>query len=164
WFVDRFGTKLGYTISIAAWSLAAAAHALVGNVWAFTSARAALRLGESGNFPSAIKAVALWFPRRERAFATSIFNSGTNAGALIAPAIIPAMAFRFGWQSTFLAAGIAGILWLFLWIPLYDVPEKSKRVASSELAHIRSDKGESQQKVSWTSLLGYPQTWSFIIG
>src|SRR2546430_1144864 len=113
WFVDRFGTKLGYTISIAAWSLAAAAHALVGNVWGFISARAALGLGESGNFPSAIKAVALWFPKRERAFATSIFNSGTNAGALIAPAVIPAMAFRFGWQSTFLAAGMAGMLWLF---------------------------------------------------
>jgi ACS family hexuronate transporter-like MFS transporter len=165
WFVDRFGTKVGYAVSIAAWSVAAAAHALVGSVSGFISARAALGLGESGNFPSAIKAVALWFPKRERAFATSIFNSGTNAGALIAPAVIPWMAFTFGWQSTFLAAGIAGLLWLFLWIPFYDTPDKSKRVYAAELAHIRSDGDEagSQHKPSWGSLLRYPQTWSFII-
>src|SRR5439155_26211564 len=137
WFVDRFGTKIGYTVSIAAWSLAAAAHALVGNVWGFICARAALGLGESGNFPSAIKAVALWFPKRERAFATSIFNSGTNAGALIAPAIIPALAFHFGWQSTFVAAGLAGLLWLFLWVPFYNVPEKSKKLSLAELTYIR---------------------------
>src|SRR6516164_6173395 len=89
WFVDRFGTKIGYAVSIAAWSVAAAAHALVGSVAGFLTARSALGLGEAGNFPSAVKAVTLWFPKRERAFATSIFNAGTNAGALIAPAIIP---------------------------------------------------------------------------
>jgi ACS family hexuronate transporter-like MFS transporter len=164
WFVDRFGTKIGYAVSITAWSLAAAAHALAGNVWGFISARAALGLGESGNFPSAVKAVALWFPKHERALATSIFNSGTNVGALIAPAVIPTLAFRFGWQSTFIAAGVAGMLWLFFWLPFYDVPDKSKRVAASELAYIRSDKDETpQEEVSWASLLGYPQTWSFII-
>lgn len=165
WFVDRFGTKIGYAVSIAAWSVAAAGHALVGSVTGFITARATLGLGESGNFPSAIKAVALWFPKRERAFATSIFNAGTNAGALIAPAIIPWMAFRFGWQSTFIAAGVAGVLWLFLWWPFYDVPEKSKRVGAPELAHIRSDQEPErvQDKVSWLSLLGYRQTWSFIL-
>lgn len=165
WFVDRFGTKIGYAVSIAAWSVAAMAHALVGSVSGFITARAALGLGESGNFPSAIKAVALWFPKRERAFATSIFNSGTNAGALISPAIIPWMAFKFGWQSTFLAAGIAGLFWLFLWIPFYDTPDKSKRVFAAELVHIRSDRDEAgpQPKPSWASLLAYPQTWSFII-
>src|SRR5208337_4119087 len=93
WFVDRFGTKIGYTVSIVAWSISAAAHALVGSFAGFLTARSALGLGEAGNFPSAIKAVALWFPKRERAFATSIFNAGTNAGALIAPAIIPWMAY-----------------------------------------------------------------------
>ena len=165
WFVDRFGTKIGYAVSIAAWSVAAAAHALVGSVSGFISARAALGLGESGNFPSAIKSVALWFPKRERAFATSIFNAGTNAGALIAPAIIPWMAFTWGWQSTFLAAGILGMLWLFLWIPFYDSPDNSKRVSEVELAHIRSDHDEAgpQHKPSWGSLMRYPQTWSFII-
>jgi ACS family hexuronate transporter-like MFS transporter len=165
WFVDRFGTKIGYTVSIIAWSIAAAAHALVGSFTGFITARSALGLGEAGNFPTAIKAVALWFPKRERAFATSIFNAGTNAGALVAPAIIPWMAYTFGWQSCFLAAGIAGLLWLFLWIPFYDPPDKCKRVGAAELVFIRSD-GEDekpQEKVSWLSLLGYRQTWSFII-
>src|SRR5262245_28302206 len=125
WFVDRFGTKIGYAVSIAAWSVAAAAHAMVGSVAGFITARTALGLGEAGNFPSAIKATALWFPKRERAFATSIFNSGTNVGALIAPALIPPLALKFGWQSAFVVAGIAGCLWLFLWIPFYGLPDKS---------------------------------------
>ena len=166
WFVDRFGTKVGYAVSIAAWSVSAMAHALVGNVSGFISARVALGLGESGNFPSAVKATALWFPKRERAFATSIFNAGTNAGALIAPAIIPWMAFKWGWQSTFIAAGIFGFLWLFLWIPFYDVPDKCKRVSREEYEVIHSD-GEDKNangKVSWLSLLRHRQTWSFIIG
>ena len=165
WFVDRFGTKIGYTVSIIAWSIAAAAHALVGSFGGFITARVGAGLGEAGNFPSAIKAVALWFPKRERAFATSIFNAGTNAGALIAPAIIPWMAYTFGWQSCFIAAGIAGLLWLFLWIPFYDVPEKCKRVGAAELELIRSDREDEkpQEKIPWLSLLGYRQTWSFII-
>jgi ACS family hexuronate transporter-like MFS transporter len=165
WFVDRFGTKIGYTVSIIAWSISAAAHALVGSFGGFITARSALGLGEAGNFPSAIKAVALWFPKRERAFATSIFNAGTNAGALIAPAIIPWMAYTYGWQSCFIAAGIAGLLWLFLWVPFYDEPEKCKRVGAAELVFIRSDREEEQpqEKIPWLSLLGYRQTWSFII-
>jgi len=165
WFVDRFGTKIGYAVSIAGWSIAAAAHSLVGTVGGFIAARAALGLGESGNFPAAIKAVALWFPRRERAFATSIFNAGANAGALIAPAVIPWLAFRFGWQSAFLAAGAAGLLWLSLWLPIYNVPEKSKHLGAAELAHIRSDieEGTTPEKMSWFSLLGYRETWSFVI-
>src|SRR5690349_4482554 len=128
WFVDRFGTKIGYAVSIAAWSVAAAGHALVGSAGGFITARACLGLGESGNFPSAIKSVALWFPKRERAFATSIFNAGTNVGALIAPAVIPPLAIAYGWQSAFVVAGIAGCLWLFLWIPFYGLPDKSHRV------------------------------------
>ena len=165
WFVDRFGTKMGYAVSIIAWSVAAAAHGLVGSLGGFITARSALGLGEAGNFPSAIKAVALWFPKRERAFATSIFNAGTNAGALIAPAFIPWMAYRFGWQSCFIAAGIAGLLWLFLWIPFYDVPDKCKRVGPAELVLIRSDREDEQpkEKIPWLSLLSYRQTWSFII-
>jgi MFS transporter, ACS family, hexuronate transporter len=165
WFVDRFGTKLGYGVSIAAWSVSAAAHSLVGSVNGFIGARVALGLGESGNFPSAIKAVALWFPKRERAFATSIFNAGTNAGALVAPAIIPWMAYTYGWQSCFIAAGAAGLLWLFLWIPYYDPPDKCTRVREPELALIHSDREDEQgqQKVSWLGLLRYRQTWSFII-
>jgi ACS family hexuronate transporter-like MFS transporter len=165
WLVDRFGTKLGYGVSICAWSIAAAAHALVGSVAGFALARSALGLGEGGNFPAAIKAVALWFPKRERAFATSIFNAGTNAGALVAPAIVPWLAFRFGWQSTFVAAGAAGFVWLCLWLPFYDIPQRSQRLLSAELAHIHSDRDDETdtQKLPWASLLRYPQTWSFII-
>lgn len=164
WFVDRFGTKLGYAVSIIAWSLSAAGHALVGSFSGFLTARVALGLGESGNFPTAIKAVALWFPKRERALATSIFNAGSNAGALVAPAIIPTIAFTFGWKACFVAAAIAGFLWLCLWIPFYDVPSRCQRVHEPELAHIRSDQEPEQAKGSWWSLLGYRQTWSFIIG
>ena len=165
WFVDRFGAKIGYAVSIIVWSLSAAAHALVGSFGGFITARSALGLGEAGNFPSAIKAVTLWFPKRERAFATSIFNAGTNAGALVAPAIIPWMAFKYGWQSCFIAAGIAGLLWLFLWIPFYDAPDKCKRVGAGELVLIGSDREDeqAQEKIPWLSLLGYRQTWSFII-
>jgi ACS family hexuronate transporter-like MFS transporter len=165
WFVDRFGTKIGYAVSIAAWSLAAIGHALVGSIGGFRNARLALGLGEGGNFPSAIKAVALWFPKRERAFATSLFNAGTNVGAILAPAMIPPIAFTWGWQAAFIAVGLAGFLWLFLWIPFYDLPEKVKRLSAEELRHIRSDPQdphEAAAKMPWRSLLGYRQTWSFI--
>lgn len=165
WLVDKFGTKTGYAVSIIAWSIAAMCHAFVGSFRGFIMVRVALGLGEGGNFPSAVKAVALWFPKSERAFAASLFNAGTNAGALLAPAVIPWMAFTWGWKSTFVAAGILGILWLFLWIPFYNVPEKSKHVGEAELEHIRSDKEDekSHERVSWLSLLGYRQTWSFVV-
>ena len=165
WFIDRYGTKIGYAVSIFAWSIAALGHALVGSVGGFIGARAALGLGEGGNFPSAIKAVALWFPKKERALATSIFNSGTNVGAIIAPAVVPWIALTWGWQAAFVAAGIAGFLWLFLWLPFYNVPEKIKRVTARELEHIRSDADDaaSNEKIPWLKLLGYRQTWAFII-
>ncbi len=167
WFIDRFGTKIGYTVSIAAWSVAAMGHALVGSVGGFIWARVALGLGEGGNFPAAIKTVALWFPKKERALATSIFNAGTNVGAIIAPAIVPWMAFTWGWQSPFIAAGLAGFVWLFFWIPWFQLPEKMKGLTSQELSLIRSDEvagvPESSQKIPWGKLLGYRQTWAFII-
>jgi ACS family hexuronate transporter-like MFS transporter len=165
-FIDRFGTKIGYAVSITAWSLAAIGHALVGSVSGFFRARIALGLGEGGNFPSAIKAVALWFPKKERAFATALFNSGTNVGAIIAPVIVPRIASAWGWQAAFVAAGLAGFLWLVLWIPFYNVPEKISRLTASELAHIRSDvedQAQSKSRVSWTSILRYRQAWSFIV-
>ena len=164
-FIDRFGTKIGYATSIAAWSVAAAAHALVGSISGFYMARAALGLGEAGNFPSAIKAVALWFPKKERTLATTLFNSGANVGAMIAPAIVPWLAFTWGWHSAFIAAGAAGMLWLLLWIPLYNVPERIHRLSRSELAYIRSEPVDAaaSQNISWRALWGYRQTWSFVI-
>lgn len=167
WFIDRFGTKIGYTVSIVAWSVAAMAHALVGSVGGFIWARVALGLGEGGNFPAAIKTVALWFPKKERALATSIFNAGTNVGAIVAPAIVPWMAFTWGWQSAFIAAGLAGFVWLFFWIPWFQLPEKMKGLTSQELSLIRSDEAagvsESSAKIPWGQLLRYRQTWAFII-
>jgi len=166
WFVDKYGTKVGYAVSIIAWSISAIAHAAVGSVGGFINARIALGLGEGGNFPSAIKATALWFPKKERALATSIFNSGTNVGAIIAPAIVPAIALNWGWHWAFIIAGIAGFLWLIAWIPLYNVPEKIKSLSASEREHILSDRDQAASdaapKPSWGSLLKYRQTWSFI--
>jgi ACS family hexuronate transporter-like MFS transporter len=168
WMVDRFGTKIGYAVSITAWSVAAIGHALVASIGGFYVARVALGLGEGGNFPSAIKAVALWFPKRERATATAIFNSGTNVGAFVAPLVVPMIALSpaFGWHWAFIFAGLAGFLWLFLWFPFYNVPEKIKAASAAELAHIRSDQDDTSrdgEEVSWGSLLGYRQTWSFVI-
>jgi ACS family hexuronate transporter-like MFS transporter len=165
WFVDRYGTKIGYAVSIVAWSISAMAHALVGSVGGFFSARVALGVSEGGNFPSAIKAVALWFPKRERAFATAIFNSGANVGAIIAPATIPVIAYSLGWRAAFVFAGIAGFLWIAFWIPLYEIPERRKRVSESELAFIRSDRdeaGATGTPMGWSRALRHRQTWSFI--
>ena len=164
--IDKWGTKIGYAVSIAAWSVAAIGHSFVGSVHGFWMARGALGLGEGGNFPSAIKAVALWFPKKERALATSIFNAGTNVGAIVAPALVPQIAAAWGWQAAFVGAGILGFLWLLLWGPLYNVPEKIKNMTSGELAHIRSDgadAGGDEGKAPWMSVLGYRQTWSFIV-
>ncbi len=167
WFVDRFGTKVGYAVSIVAWSIAAGCHAMVGSVSGFIVARVALGLGEGGNFPSAIKATALWFPKRERAFATSIFNAGTNVGAILAPWLVPLIAFSLGWRWAFILAGLAGIVWLFFWIPIYNTPDKAKQPNAAELALIHSDadekSGQEKAKVSWGELLRYRETWSFIV-
>ena len=166
WFVDKYGTKIGYAVSIAAWSVAAVGHALVASISGFYFARVMLGLGEGGNFPSAIKAVALWFPKRERATATAIFNSGTNVGAIVAPLAVPAIALTLGWHWAFIFAGIAGFLWLFLWIPFYDVPERIRAANDAELEHIRSDHDDTSrdgEKVSWLGLLGYRQTWAFVV-
>src|SRR5450432_1069805 len=164
-FIDRFGTRVGYALSIAAWSLAAIGHSLVGSVSGFFTARVLLGLGEGGNFPSAIKAVAQWFPKKERALATAIFNSGANVGAIIAPAIIPWLAYTWGWRSAFVAAGLAGLLWLAFWLPLYEIPERTKRVSARELLHIQSDglNQESVQRIGARRLLRHRQAWAFIV-
>jgi ACS family hexuronate transporter-like MFS transporter len=166
WFVDRYGAKIGYTVSIIAWSLAAMGHSLVSTVTGFMAARATLGLGEGGNFPSAIKATAQWFPKRERALATSIFNSGTNFGAIVAPLVVPWIAYTYNWQMAFIAAGVAGLLWLLVWIPFYSKPEASKYLGNEERQLIESDRDENKNenvKMSWGGLLRYRQTWSFIL-
>jgi ACS family hexuronate transporter-like MFS transporter len=169
-FIDRLGTKMGYAVSLFLWSLVAICHALVKSTTGFFVARAALGVTESGNFPAAIKTIAEWFPKKERALATGIFNSGANVGAIIAPLTVPLVAELWGWRWTFILTGIIGMLWLFFWFWLYAVPAKLKRLSNAEFNYIHSDEkqgehgGEQPIQLSWTRLLQYPQTWSFIIG
>jgi MFS transporter, ACS family, hexuronate transporter len=167
WFIDRYGTKIGYAVSISLWSVAALSHALVGSVAGFFGARVFLGASEGGNFPAAIKTVAQWFPKRERALATAIFNSGTNVGAIVAPALVPLIAVTLGWRWAFVFAGIAGFSWLLLWFPFYDSPEESSRVRAPELAYINSDKDEAAaggEPIGWRRALGHRQAWGFIVG
>ena len=165
WFVDKYGTKIGYAISITGWSIAAMAHALASTVFGFGVARFFLGLSEAGNFPSAIKVTAEWFPKKERALATGIFNSGANIGAVVAPAVVPWLTVTYGWQAAFIATGATGFIWLVLWILVYERPEAAKRVSKNELAHILSDPADPpSEKVPWLKLLKYRQTWAFIVG
>lgn len=163
--IDLFGTRRGYALSVAFWSLAAAGHALARSAFGFGVARFALGLGEAGNFPAAVKAVAEWFPKRERALANGLFNSGSNIGAVLAPLVVPWLTLQWGWQAAFAVLGAAGLVWLAAWGWLYDAPERSRRVSAAELAHIRCDPPEPEaRRVPWRELLGCRQTWAFVAG
>ncbi|HEV8366408.1 MAG TPA: MFS transporter [Pyrinomonadaceae bacterium] len=163
--MDRVGTKLGYSLAIIWWSLAAMAHALARTPIGFGIARASLGIGEAGNFPAAIKTVAEWFPKKERAFATGIFNAGSNVGAVVAPLTVPWIAINWGWQWAFIFTGAIGLVWLAFWIPLYAKPEQHPRVSRAELAHIQSDPPDPPAaKVPWVKLIPRQQTSAFAIG
>jgi ACS family hexuronate transporter-like MFS transporter len=165
WLIDTVGVKRGYATSVTIWSLSAMSHALVKSVFGFGAARFALGVGEAGNFPSAVKAVTEWFPRRERALATGLFNSGSNVGAIVAPLVVPWLTLHYGWQASFLILGPVDFAWLALWWFYYEAPARSSRVSAAELAHIRSDPPPpSVKKMPWRSLLGYRQTWAFVVG
>ncbi len=165
WFVDRRGTRRGYAVSVVSWSVAAAAHALARTPIGFGAARAGLGLAEGGNFPAAIKAVAEWFPKKERALATGIFNSGSNFGAVVAPAVVPWLTVSFGWPAAFVVTGALGLIWLGFWLRLYERPDRKKGLDPGEYAHIHSDPAEpSAAKVPWRSLFRYRQTWAFVLG
>lgn len=202
--IDRMGTKKGFTWAIIVWSIGAIIHALaipmgtgvvavVGwlgisalsvSVVGFMIGRLVLAIGEAGNFPAAIKATAEYFPKKERSFATGIFNSGANVGAILAPLTVPWIEVNWGWQAAFIIVGAVGFIWLLFWWALYDKPEEQKRLSAAELAYINSDKDEEvskeplkaagpdpaagvvpqEKKVSWTALLGFRQTWAFVFG
>jgi ACS family hexuronate transporter-like MFS transporter len=181
-FMDRVGTRVGFSLAIIVWSVAAMLHAeavtigpaiaaLLGlfgltysvSVAGFIAARFALGIGEAGNFPAAIKTVAEWFPKRERAFATGIFNSGTNIGALVAPLVVPWITLRYGWYWAFIVTGAIGFLWLAAWWLVYDAPERHARVSATEMAWIRSDPPESEVRVPWAALLPHRQMWAFAL-
>ncbi|MFP9114559.1 MFS transporter [Flavobacterium sp. RHBU_3] len=194
-FIDKLGTKWGYAIAIVVWSLGAILHAQsvpvgealspllqgIGIVAApsiigFMVSRAVLGFGEAGNFPAAIKATAEYFPKKERALATGIFNSGANIGAILAPISVPIIAEVWGWEWAFKIVGIAGFIWLIFWFLFYEKPEKQKRLSASEYEYINSDVEDkplesiepkheaAEAKVAWSRLFGYRQTWAFFLG
>jgi MFS transporter, ACS family, hexuronate transporter len=180
--IDRIGTRAGFALAILIWSVAAIAHAAaprIGvpgaavlrmfglgystSVAGFIFVRAALGLGEAGNFPAAIKTVAEWFPKRERALATGIFNSGTNVGALVTPLVVPWITLTYGWSWAFIATGVLGFLWLAWWLLVYRPPEEHRRLGTAELDYIRSDPQERQTRIPWIALMPFRQTWAFAI-
>jgi MFS transporter, ACS family, hexuronate transporter len=162
--VDRLGTRLGYALAMVFWSLASMAHAFGGSFLSFVIARSALGFGEAGVFPASLKTVAEWFPKKERALATGIFNAGTNAGAILTPLIVPWITVRWGWRAAFIATGALGFLWLVFWLLLYRKPEVHPSVSKSELDYITSDPQEPVSQVGWTNLIPHRQTWAFATG
>ena len=163
--IDRFGTKLGYAVAIVIWSLAGMATSFARSAFGFGIARAALGVGEAANFPAAIKTVAEWFPKKERALATGIFNAGTNVGAIVAPLTVPWIFVTFGWQWAFILTGAIGFLWLLFWIPTYRRPEEHPKLSSQELAYIQSDPPDPPgEKITWAQLIPHRQTCAFAIG
>jgi ACS family hexuronate transporter-like MFS transporter len=170
--VDKLGTRVGYALVMALWSAAAMAHALVRSAFGFGLARFFLGLGESGNFPAAVKTTAEWFPQRERSLATGIFNSGANLGAILAPATIPWITLHYGWRPAFLATGTFSLTWIAWWLWKYRRPREDARVSAAELAWIEGDDSPSvdqtreeptQATASWSKLLRYRQTWGFAL-
>jgi ACS family hexuronate transporter-like MFS transporter len=187
--MDRLGTRKGFALAIVLWSVAAVGHAaadwfpglrlptvnldattglsivlLTGAAAGFAMMRFALGLGEAGNFPAAIKTVAEWFPKKERALATGIFNSGTNVGALVTPLAVPWITLRWGWQWAFVATGVTGFVWVLWWLRVYRPPEQHPRLSAAELAYIRSDPAERITPIPWKRLIPHRQTWAFAIG
>jgi MFS transporter, ACS family, aldohexuronate transporter len=162
--MDRIGARAGFSLSIIVWSIAAMAHALARGVVGFSVARFALGIGESGNFPGAIKTVAEWFPARERAFATGIFNAGSNVGAIITPIVVPWITLTWGWRAAFVVTGALGFLWLVAWIAIYRPPQEHPRCTPAELAHIQGDAAESSTPARWSEVIRHRQTWAFALG
>ncbi len=162
--MDRFGTRKGFSLALVVWSLAAMAHALVSSVMGFGIARFMLGLGESGNFPASIKTVAEWFPKKERAFATGIFNAGTNVGVIAASLMVPAITLAWGWRWAFILTGAIGFIWLIFWLALYRKPEDHPKLSPAELAYIQSDPMDSATRIPWLRLFPHRQTWAVAIG
>ncbi|WP_343123362.1 MFS transporter [Gemmatirosa kalamazoonensis] len=163
--LDKVGTRAGYAIAIVIWSVAAMSHSLARNAFQFSLARFGLGLGESGNFPASIKTVAEWFPARERALATGIFNAGTNVGAIVAPIMVPIIASAFGWRAAFIWTGLLSATWLVFWLVIYRPPQEHPRLSAGERAYITSDQPPTGAvRMRWTELLKHRQTWAFALG
>jgi ACS family hexuronate transporter-like MFS transporter len=159
--VDKLGTRIGYALIMGVWSVSAMSHALASTVLEFGIARFFLGLGESGNFPAAIKTTAEWFPQKERSLATGIFNSGANVGAILAPALVPWVTLRYGWRAAFLITGGFSAIWILAWVLYYRRPGEHARLSREEFAHIHKDRRGSAADVPWKELLDHRQTWAF---
>ena len=164
WVVDRLGTRLGYALAMIFWSLASMGTALASSLTGFAVSRFALGFGEAAVFPASIKAVAEWFPKKERALATGIFNSGTNVGAMLAPVVVAWISLRWGWRGAFVGIGALGFAWLAFWLMIYRKPGEHPRVSKAELDYIRSDPQDKFAKTKWVSLVPLRQTWAFAAG
>lgn len=162
--IDRLGTRIGYAVAMVFWSLASMGHAFAHSFASFAAARSALGFGEAGVFPASIKSVAEWFPKKERALATGIFNAGTNIGAILTPLFVPWIAVHLGWRWAFLLTGGLGFAWLVLWLSLFRRPEQHPNCTDDELAYIQSDPVEPAGKIKWAQLLPHRQTWAFAAG
>jgi ACS family hexuronate transporter-like MFS transporter len=163
--LDTFGIRTGFAVAVALWSLAAMAHGAMTSVVGFSAARAALGLAEGGTLPAAVKAVAEWFPKEQRAFATGVFNAGSNVGAITCPIVVPWLAAAWGWQGAFIATGAIGFVWLAVWLWLYRAPDQHPLVNAEELAYIRQDPIDPPRPpIRWTALLAQRQTWAFMLG
>jgi ACS family hexuronate transporter-like MFS transporter len=160
--MDRLGTRLGYALAMVFWSLASMGHAIGSSFTSFLIARSSLGFGEAGVFPASIKTVAEWFPKKERALATGIFNAGTNAGAIVTPLVVPWITIHWGWRWAFVITGALGFVWLGFWLLLYQKPEEHPRVSSAELDYIRCDPQEAMARIKWARLIPHRQTWAFV--
>ncbi len=159
--IDRLGARLGYALAVSIWTIAHVAHAWASSLTSFMAARFAIGLGESGNFPSGLKAVAEWFPKQERAFATGIFNAGSNVGAIVTPLIVPVITLTLGWRAAFLITGSFTVFWLIAWLLIYRPPREQRRLRRSELALIESDPPDPPESIPWLRLLQVPETWAY---
>lgn len=162
--MDRLGAKLGYSIAVVIWTIANISCSLVGSLTGFKIAQAALGFGEAGNFPAALKAVAEWFPQKERALANGLFNAGTNVGVIVTPVIVPFVMLTFGWRWAFVVTGCLSLLWLAIWWVMYRSPREDKRVSAEELAYIESDRPPPMPRVPWLKLFAIKETWAFALG
>ncbi|WP_419251618.1 MFS transporter [Caulobacter sp. ErkDOM-YI] len=162
--MDKIGARWGFGIAFLIWQVAHIAHAGARGLNGFIFARMGLGIGEAGGFPGGIKAVAEWFPKKERAFATGIFNAGTNIGAIVTPLVVPGIVLAWGWQMAFIVTGVAGLVWLPIWLILYRTPRQHKKIGAAELAHIEQDEADPVEKIPWVKLLTKRETWAYALG
>lgn len=163
WLIDRIGTRIGLILAVSLWSVSSAAHGFATSVFGFACARFGLGISEAGNFPASVKTVSEWFPKRERAFAIGIFNSGSNVGAIITPLLVPWIALTWGWRAAFLCTGALGLLWIVAALTLFNSPARCQFITDQHRAFLDGEDGPTATKSSWRSIASRRETWAFAI-